>query len=541
MTTNLMHNTKHRAHITILNWYGTPQTLSDGPQAYDLFKGNGRILVLGLGPEPAQVDLLIKGLPHPVKNISYMECHDFAKQMPGTWRTAIPDTWQNASPYVPDTNKARGHQHPAELVRQHIQHGGTIIIYRQNVRLFPNYWGPLTGAAQAARLCPPVVAARPAGARGVILAGSHTDLLVHELHNAFAQLGCSVRVLPPENIQQLPHMLREERPKLFLSINFKGLDPWGERFHLLDASGVNTAVWCVDNPWHLVSGIKSPFWKKIRLFITDQSFIAGLQNHGAASVYHLPLATMPELFLPASHEDVPVPAMPKSMAHRLVFVGRSAFPHKQQFFAGCTYPKQLMAHATASLDAGKRPHYHWWATQLGLHTLWPDKAARTVGYAAEETARTWRIRCLQSCAQTLGPHTLTVFGDEEWQTLLPPSATVLPPVDYYTELPYIYTHAGAVLNMTSLLLPHGLTQRHFDVWAAGGLCLSDNTPGMALFPTELTREVTFTSPNSIKQLYTRAMEDRAWRTHIISAWQHHILSVHTYVHRIQTLWEHCVQ
>jgi spore maturation protein CgeB len=105
-------------------------------------------------------------------------------------------------------------------------------------------------------------------------------------------------------------------------------------------------------------------------------------------------------------------------------------------------------------------------------------------------------------------------------------------VDYYARLPGIYAKARYNICLTSLQLPQGLNQRHFDIWMAGGLCLSDATPGLGLFPRELTRPITFTQANDIAAVAEQA-DSR--RTFLIADWQSHLLEHHTYAHRVRTV------
>jgi spore maturation protein CgeB len=128
-----------------------------------------------------------------------------------------------------------------------------------------------------------------------------------------------------------------------------------------------------------------------------------------------------------------------------------------------------------------------------------------------------------------------VFGDTGWRDVLPEDTDFRGPVDYYGPLAAIYAQAQAVLGCTSPLLPAGLTQRHFDVWAAGGLLLSDATPGLSLFPDELTREISFAHPGRIGGMFQRFEHRPAERADLIRAWRELILAEHTYAHRAATV------
>ncbi|NCC05528.1 MAG: glycosyltransferase family 1 protein [Proteobacteria bacterium] len=129
---------------------------------------------------------------------------------------------------------------------------------------------------------------------------------------------------------------------------------------------------------------------------------------------------------------------------------------------------------------------------------------------------------------------LTVVGDEQWRALLP-GTSIHPPVDYYSGLADTYRNASFSLNLTSLLLPHGLTQRHFDVWACGGFLLTDNTPGMNIFPRELAQAVTFSSPKEAAELLRALAADPKRKEDLRRAWQMHILEEHGYCRRLASI------
>ena len=366
---------------------------------------------------------------------------------------------------------------------------------------------------------------------------AETRLVAKEALAAFARKGWTVAEQAAKNITRqsvdrlfsLPPQRSGlgQHPSLFFSVNFHGLDKYGEIFARLQAYGLPVAVWVVDNPWNLLAGMRNDFWKNTRLFVTDPSFIPGLREKGARYVAHLPLGTDPTLFCPQPGSPVPPAA---ANLQPLVFVGRSSFPDKDRFFVGQSIDESLLDEARACALRGERPDYFWWLARPEL-----NGAARKAALGAEETSAFWRLACLRAAL----PEGLTLFGDAGWQGLLPTDQPGGPdlrvPVDYYGSLPAVYRCADFSLAMTSFLLPHGLNQRHFDVWAAGGFCLTDATPGLDLFPPELTRPVTFARPEEIGELVHRFRADPAGKAELTRQWRDHILSNHCCEHRIATL------
>ncbi|MDL2210656.1 DUF3880 domain-containing protein [Desulfovibrio sp. OttesenSCG-928-O18] len=335
--------------------------------------------------------------------------------------------------------------------------------------------------------------------------------------------------LPPERSGLAAH------PSLFFSVNFHGLDKHGETAAAFREHGVPVAVWCVDNPWNLLSGLRTDFWKDLRLFVTDPGFIPGLKAHGARYVSFLPLATDPETFsLPRTVGGTADGTPP------IVFVGRSAFPDKERFFVGQSVPEETLQEALSRLLTGERPDFFWWLNALkgasGDTPLWPGSAARRASLGAEESSLAWRAACLAAAASS----GLTIHGDTGWTEQFSPAQKeprprLCPPLDYYTQLAAVYARAPYSLNMMSFLLPQGLNQRHFDVWVAGGFCLMDDCPGLELFPRELTAPVTFNTPSAIPDLVRHFNKNGIEKQSLAASWRKLILAEHTYAIRMQNM------
>jgi len=329
--------------IELTDELGRTRTLPEGPETFRrLGQGPKHSLLMGLGPDPALAASLIPGdLP-----AYYVEAPAFAEQMPAGWQAAVPGRLRRIE--------------PGDLDEYLIAQAG-ILLYAPNLRLFPTFWGPLAGRCRRLKLGGP----RP-GAKSVLLPGTDRGLLQAELAHAFAALGWQVRIADPGKMGSLlPRVVREDPPALVLSVNFQGLDPWGEAFHLLRAAGTVVAAWCVDNPLHLLTAIKAPWWQEARIAVTDKAFAGTLKLHGAPGALHLPLAAWPEHFF----QPPSAPAgMLDGLEGKLVFVGRSEFPDREKFFAGCDPPSRLRAEAARMLKAGGRPDFDWWVRELGV---WP--------------------------------------------------------------------------------------------------------------------------------------------------------------------------
>lgn len=496
---------------------GLPKTVAPGHTCLRRSPGQDW-LVLGLGPDPAGLARSLAGLATPdasgpggpalrgcgrthgnapVGSVSYLECPDFFAQAGEKWRAAIPEEWRR--------------REPCGLFTE-----ANILLHDGALRLFPGFWAPLLAALRL-----PVAARTDALAPPAALMPEASErLLTRELRQALSQEGYSVE---SPAMDGLSRRLQESRPQLFLTVNFAGIDPYGETFALLERAQVPVAVWCVDNPFHALSGIKGTFWRKAHIFVTDSWYLEPLRRHGAANVHHLPLAASQDFFQTST--------VAPGLEDALLFVGRSAFPGRDDFFAGLAPPQAAMENAQDMLRAGKRPDFGWWSHALGVSSFWPGKQGRLPGLCAEESGRRWRATALEHAARAAR---LTVCGDGAWRELVGAPFTLMPPVDYYGPLASMYKAAACVLNATSMQLPQGLTQRHFDVWAAGGCLMTDATPGLELFPKQLTQEITFTSPGQIGSRLKRLLRNRE---NLSEAWHRLIAQEHTYSRRVRRILE----
>lgn len=532
-------------HPRIRDSLNRPRTLATGPESFEFLTWSpigdnpdasaartGAALVLGLGPCPADAVRLLEGrtgadederetaapdaaVPLAARRqVAWVECPDFERALAAG----------GAEPLPPPPHWVR--LTPDEALRFAAETRPAIWTYRQARRLFPDFWAPLFGRLEASATTPGLRRA----ARTVLLPGGPRDLLHLELWDALTAEGYQP-LAPPRAGRQGASLVRrlEARPPAFcLSVNLRGLDPGGETFHLLEALGVPVVLWFVDNPWHIVSALRLPWWKKAVLFVSDATFIPELRRHGAERVYPLPLAASP-LFRPRADPALPAGA-------RVLFVGRSTFPGRDAFFGASHPPVELSRRAETLLERGGRPDFHWWTEEMGLDTLWPGHAVRAAGAGAEACSLLHRALWLKKMA----PAGLVVVGDKGWKHHLPPGppeTPLLPPVDYYTTLPGLYRAASYTFNVTSLLLPGGLTQRHFDVWRAGGFLLTNRTDGLDIFPPELVDPITLDAERTPQECISRLERRAGTRRELQNAWQKILDESHTYRHRIRFMIE----
>lgn len=479
--------------VRLPDFAGRPFTLPDNPQSWQRLNPgrneDGGTLVLGLGPT---------GRPPLAGSLLWLEEPATLRELARFASFRLP---KNGGPVEPD-------QLPL-LARSR-----KVYFYRPAMRLAPEFWAPLLARLEAAKL--PLLPKH-----GVWLPGDEKLLLHQELSLALRGLGFAPLCAQLEP-QYFLRLLGSDPPEMVLSVNFRGLDGDGRIFGLCRELGIPVAVWLVDNPWHLLSGIPLPWWREAAIFVTDKSFARPLREYGAKHVWPLPLAVAPHMWRelrPWQAQAAPI------------FVGRSRFPDHEAYFGRRGPDAALLEQARQLLQRGRAelPDYHWWQRRTGV-SLWPGLAGRLPGQGADACSAQNRARWLTN--QT----GLRIVGDEGWRGL-PGKPEILPPVDYYASLPDLYAAAGAVLNVTSLLLPQSLNQRHFDVWAAGGLLLSDNTAGLDIFPEELVGPIRLESPADFGPRLAWLRAHAGFAEDLRHAWREHLCSRHLYEHRLLQILE----
>lgn len=395
-----------------------------------------------------------------------------------------------------------------------------IFFYMPGLRLDPRFWGALLARIELEKQ--PFLPARAACAAW--LPGHEGQLLRRELEEGLRHCGFGKIISAcPRDVEEFRAMCAPGLPSLALSVNFRGLDGEGRIFDLCAALSIPLAIWLVDNPWNLLSAIGLPWWQEALLLVTDASFVEPLQKYGAKHVHFLPLAGNGAMR--ASPQPAP--------SGQPLFVGRSAFPEKKGFFAGVKTDPEIWTEALGMLEAesGPLPDFHWWRDKCG-QPLWPGKGGRAPALGADECSALRRCQWLRAGL----PHGLRIVGDKGWQSLLP-GAQILPPVDYYGVLPHMCGNALCCLNVTSLLLPQSLSQRHFDVWLAGGFLLTDATRGLEIFDPGLVAPVTLREPGQFGEKTAWLNARHGERRELIRAWQEEIRARHLYADRIRRIVE----
>ena len=87
-------------------------------------------------------------------------------------------------------------------------------------------------------------------------------------------------------------------------------------------------------------------------------------------------------------------------------------------------------------------------------------------------------------------------------------------------------------------MPSALTQRHFDVWLAGGFLLTTPTDGIDIFKSDLTSLIVANTPQMVLELAEKYTTTAHFYKEIQLNMRNLILANHFYSHRLQTILSH---
>ncbi len=349
------------------------------------------------------------------------------------------------------------------------------------------------------------------------------------------ETGCS------QFVEQLLAEVLDFRPDFIFTINHLGVDREGVLTDLVERLRLPLASWFVDNPHlilYLYDKLQSP-WTAIFTWDTDN--IAGLHQRGFPHVRYLPLASDVTRFVP-----VPNPPAAHPWRSRVSFVGNSMVTKVGKRMKAGRFPREMLL-AYKDVAAGFRDCDER-SVSAYLHAAHPDQAALFETFAdnerrlAYETMITWEAtrQYRKSCIEgTLGFSPL-IAGDPGWKRTFPGEGRTWrwhPEVNYYEELPLLYTLADINFNCTSQQMKGAVNQRVFDVPAAGAFVLTDHRSQMEELLEPGTEVAFYNDPAEVPELIRRYLDHPAERQRIIAAGRRRVLAEHTYEHRLRTLFQ----
>lgn len=322
------------------------------------------------------------------------------------------------------------------------------------------------------------------------------------------------------------------KPDFVLTVNHLGLDREGVLQNLLDQLSIPLASWFVDNPYLILYLYGRMSGKRTAIFSYDADSLPQLRSLGFDNVFYLPLGASVTRFRGCAEEVMDVS-----------FVGNSMVGPVQRFNDKSYLPGQLLKNYQKV--AGEFARSDERAVVSTLERSFPDARKIFDGLRTMEHRLTYEQLVVfeatrqyrTDCVRHLLPFGPTVFGDDGWLGVFGQNSGchLKPEVDYYSELPRVYSATKVNFNCTSLQMKGAVNQRVFDVPACGRFVLTDARPQMdALFEPGV-ESVAYSSPDEIPDLVRYYLENDDARHSVAEAAGRRVRAEHTYEHRLKSL------
>lgn len=335
-----------------------------------------------------------------------------------------------------------------------------------------------------------------------------------------------------EFLQRTAEAITRFRPDFVLTVNALGLDGSGYMAQFFDSLDIPLLIWFVDSPDLFLLGREHVYPQNSLFFSCDPDGEEKAAGTIAKDMHYLPLAAdKTRMKKPGNAPRIPVSFLGDTWSAKIAAClknhdlpayflresGRVARamadnqPGNGLEFIRNRFPR-LYSRMSSELDPGN---------QNGLlHFIY------------------WRANKLyrKDCAERiLGFHPL-IAGDKYWKKILDPERfDYHPPIAYGKEAFKLYSMSKINFACSSVQMSGAVTQRVFDVPAAGGFLVSDKRKQLQeMF--ELGKEaVGYSDPGEIPELVEHYLRKDKERAGIIKAARQRIGREHTYTHRVRAL------
>lgn len=326
------------------------------------------------------------------------------------------------------------------------------------------------------------------------------------------------------------------RPDFVLTVNHLGVDREGFLTSLLDKFEVPLVSWFVDNPLLVLPAYDNLLAGRNAVFSWDADNLDDLRAMCFENVFHLPLGTDPDRFVPGKGGQ-------DEWRSRVSFVGNSMIRKTSLRLQAAQPTPKLMTKALEMAEAFG--HSDERSVRRFIAAEYPDLQDEfnalddEMRRLAFETFITWQSTLLYrlECLTGTLPFEPLIVGDEGWKVLLNgvEGWRYHPELAYYDQLPDFYPMSDVNFNCTSLQMKGAVNQRVFDVPAAGAFLITDHRRQMEELFDPGTEVVTYDTPDEVTDTLQRWLRDPEGRQAVASAARKRVLAEHTYAHRLQTL------
>ncbi|RJR15155.1 MAG: hypothetical protein C4581_12580, partial [Nitrospiraceae bacterium] len=306
--------------------------------------------------------------------------------------------------------------------------------------------------------------------------------LVSEVEKGLKELGHKVIRLPVSRVEEgnavvsrMMETVLDFRPDFLLTMNHLGFDEDGVLSEFFKSIEMPVASWYVDSPRLIVHAFDKNVSPWMSLFLWDKSYMKDMKDMGFESVGYLPLGTDDSMFRP-----LPSGKHRKKLAGYscdVSFVGNSMVEPVRECMEKVHPDLHPVIEETAEQVARSG------AAPGDISDVIPEgRREKITGLTRKEkmdleAAVLWKATLLYrlSCLQMMKEFNLSIYGDSAWKELLRhQNYQLLPPLNYYKELPYLYNACRINFNATSRQMSEAVNQRVFDVPACGSFVLTDH-------------------------------------------------------------------
>ncbi|MBI4847512.1 MAG: glycosyltransferase [Nitrospirae bacterium] len=374
--------------------------------------------------------------------------------------------------------------------------------------------------------------------------------LVREIEKALASLGHDVVKFPVKNyppvsplvkggvesgydneglIRRIVEATLKFKPDFILTMNHLGFDETGALTSFFKSIEMPVASWYVDSPGLIVRAFEKNVSPYATLFLWDRTYIEEMKAAGFESVEYLPLGTDESIFKPGGIEGYSCDAG---------FVANSMIEPVNKWlskFDKAMHP--LIARLAEEYAGAKDMNDENMNTPLAP-LLIEGKRLSEKEKMDFEAAVLWKATLIYrlSCIRMFEDVGLHVHGDKGWEVLLDSKKIkLLPPLNYYKELPRFYNACKINFNATSLQMREAVNQRVFDVPSCGAFLLTDyqkSLDGLFDIGNEI---VVYKHKDEIPGLVKFYLGHSEKRDEIARRGRERVLKEHTYKHRIGNL------
>lgn len=366
--------------------------------------------------------------------------------------------------------------------------------------------------------------------------------LSREIPNALEELQCPFldfqprkmgeNVTPDLFLRQTISAILRYKPDMVLTVNALGLDNAGAMAQFLERCKIPLAVWFVDNPELFFIGGEKMYPDNTVFFTCDPDAAQKIARISGPTTHYLPLAV----------DKGSIQQIKKTNCRSISFVGDTWTEKIAACYKNHALPRffLLNALALARALADHQPGDGRGFVQKKFSHVY-DQAVTTL--SAKNQNGFWHLVYWQAnklyrkdCVARILPFNALIAGDKYWkQVFSGQTFEYHPPIAYGTEVCKLYGLSKINFACSSIQMAGAVTQRVFDVPAAGGFVLTDERKQLEeLF--DVGREaVCYSCPEEIGTLVERYLHDEKERVRIIKAARRRIAAEHTYTHRMQIL------